>query len=305
MKKKLLYIICFFAITIILLVACKKEETPDSYVYYLNAEGTSIVKGEYDWDAKDPMDAADNILKGMRNPKDSVVHRSALPKDLKILSMDLEDVTLKIDFNEQFRSIKRQEEVLLCAAMVGSLSQIVGVQFVEFTIEGEPLRDGAGEVIGAVSEADFVRDIGEELNAYTEKNLHLYYTNSKGDSLVEEIVSVRCNNNIPIEKIIVEQLQKNPKTKGNRVAIPQSAKLLGVSLKDDVCYINFDDGLLQPIPDVTAEVTIYSIVNSIIDGGIANAVQISINGEKEIKFQDVVDLNTPLEKNDEIVQVEK
>ena len=305
MKKKLLYIICLFAASLILPVACKKEETPDSYVYYLNAEGTSIVKGEYDWKEKDPMDAADNILKGMRNPKDSVVHRSALPKDLKVLSMDLEDVTLKIDFNQKYHTIKKQEEVLLCAAMVGSMSQIEGIQFVEFSIEGEPLVDREGETVGAMSEADFVRDIGEELNAYTEKDLHLYYTNLKGDALVDEIVSVRCNNNIPIEKVIVEQLQKDPKTKGSRVAIPQSAKLLGVSLKDGVCYINFDDGLLQPIPDVAPEVTIYSIVNSIIDGGIANEVQISINGEKEIKFQDVVDLNTPFEKNDEIVYVEK
>ena len=305
MKKKLLYIICFSLLSIILLVACGKEEEPKPYVYYLNADETTVVKGEFDWRRKDPIDSTDSILKGMKNPIDSVVNRSAIPKDLEILTIDFEDGKLKIDFDQTYRTLSKREEVLLRAAVVASMCQVEGVESVEFTIEKEPLVNESGEPVGAMTEADFVRDIGEELNSYTKKELHLYYTNAKGDALVEETANVRCNNNIPIEKIIVEELKKNPSTKGSRVAIPQMAKLLGVSIKDGVCYINFDDGLLQTVPDVTPEVTIYSIVNSIIDGGVADAVQISVNGEKEIKFQEVVDLNTPFEKNSEIVHVEK
>lgn len=305
MKKKLLFVLCFLIISITCLVSCGKKEQPKSYVYYINAEGTSIVQGEYQWKNEDPAKAAENIIEGMRNPKDSVVHRSAIPKKVEILKMDIDGGRLKIDFNQEYQEMKRPEEILLRAAIVGSMSQIKEIQYVEFTIEGTPLLDGEGEVVGAMSASDFVRDIGEELNSYIKKEFHLYYATAKGDALIEETANVRCNNNIPIEKIIVEQLQKNPKTKGSKVAVPPEAKLLGVSIKDRVCYINFDDGFLQPILDVSPEVTIYSIVNSVVDGGGVDKVQISVNGKKEMKFLDVIDLSKPFEKNDDIVHVEK
>ena len=61
--------------------------------------------------------------------------------------------------------------------------------------------------------------------------------------------------------------------------------LLGVSVKDDVCYVNFDNGFLN-MTDIQPEVTIYSIVNSIIRGGSASKVQILVNGDSNLKYQD-------------------
>ena len=78
-------------------------------------------------------------------------------------------------------------------------------------------------------------------------------------------------------------------------------KLIGVSVKDDICYVNFDNGFLNII-DVQPEVTIYSIVNSIIRSGSASQVQILINGDSNLKYQDTVDLSKPLSEREDIVK---
>ena len=71
--------------------------------------------------------------------------------------------------------------------------------------------------------------------------------------------------------------------------------------KDDVCYVNFDNGFLN-MTDIQPEVTIYSIVNSIIRGGSASKVQILVNGDSNLKYQDQVDLSQPLTEREDIVE---
>ena len=56
------------------------------------------------------------------------------------------------------------------------------------------------------------------------------------------------------------------------------------------------------VTDIQPEVTIYSIVNSIIRGGSASKVQILVNGDSNLKYQDQVDLSQPLTEREDIVE---
>ena len=58
-------------------------------------------------------------------------------------------------------------------------------------------------------------------------------------------------------------------------------KRQGVSLKDSICYVNLDEGFLNNAYVLNPRLTVYSIVNSVIDGGNSSRVQISINGESD------------------------
>ena len=51
---------------------------------------------------------------------------------------------------------------------------------------------------------------------------------------------------------------------------------------------------------VSPELTVYSLVNSIVEAGDANEVQISVNGETDVKYQGVIDLSKPLSRNLEL-----
>ena len=47
---------------------------------------------------------------------------------------------------------------------------------------------------------------------------------------------------------------------------------------------------------------IYSIVNSVIDGGNVSEVQISINGDSSIVYQESIKLDEPLSRNQEMIK---
>ena len=67
--------------------------------------------------------------------------------------------------------------------------------------------------------------------------------------------------------------------------------------------MNFDSAFLTGAYDVLPEVTVYSIVNSLIEGTEAGQVQITINGETNAEYMDAVDLSQPLSENRDLLAV--
>ena len=100
----------------------------------------------------------------------------------------------------------------------------------------------------------------------------------------------------------MEQLIKGPSSDKGKPVIPPETKVLGVSLKDSICYVNLDEGFLNNAYVLNPRLTVYSIVNSVIDGGNSSRVQISINGESDIKYMDSIDLSKPLSRDLDIVE---
>ena len=65
--------------------------------------------------------------------------------------------------------------------------------------------------------------------------------------------------------------------------------------------MNFDSTFLTGAYDILPELTVYSIVNSLVEGTEATQVQITINGETNAEYMDAVDLSQPLEENMDFV----
>ena len=95
---------------------------------------------------------------------------------------------------------------------------------------------------------------------------------------------------------------RGPSGSDLKETIPKGTKLLSVSIKDGICYLNFDEGLRKIVSGVTPEVVIYSIVNSVIESGAVNKVQISINGDSNIMYQESISLSEPLSRNLDLLE---
>ena len=65
-------------------------------------------------------------------------------------------------------------EVLCRAAIVQSLVQIDGIESVAFEVEGNPLTDKEGQVVGSMRAEDFIKNTGSVLHSYEKTNLTLY-----------------------------------------------------------------------------------------------------------------------------------
>lgn len=296
MKKRILVFLCL--ICGIMLVGCKddKKQDDEMYVYFTNAEGNALVQEIC------PVMEIEQALEKLKSPSDSVDGHSALPEDVKIESYSLTNGQLELRFNESYHKMKKSTEVLLRAAVVQTLVQIEEVEFVMFYVGEEPLKDHAGNAIGLMQAEDFVQNTGYTVNTYQTTDLKLYFSSADGMKLqVNNKNKVHYSINTSVEKLVVEQLLKGKTSDGAQPTVPKTTKLLGVSVKDGICYVNFDSKFLLDGYDQNPEVTIYSIVNSIIENGNVSKVQILIEGSSDVLYKGSVDLSMPLEWNVSII----
>lgn len=54
--------------------------------------------------------------------------------------------------------------------------------------------------------------------------------------------------------------------------------------KDGICYVNLDESFLTVEGNVSTDVSVYSIVNSLVELSTVNKVQILVNGEVPASF---------------------
>ena len=304
MSRKRCYTIVCILLCLSLLAGCRKGKEPEegeSFICYVNTEDTALVKEKYEMKGENAEEKVQNLLNAMQKEPDSIEYKSVFPGKLKIQDWTLSDKKLEIHFNSTYEKLSAAKEVLLKAAVVQTLSQLSEVEYVCFFIENSPLTDNLGKEVGYMRAEDFVQNTGSLLYSYQVGELKLYFANEQGNALITENISVRYNSNTSIEKLIVEQLLKGPSKEGLYPVIPPETKVLGVSVKDNVCYVNLDEGFLNNTYTIDPKITIYAIVNSIVDGGASSQVQILVNGESDITYMGTVDISKPLSLDKNLV----
>lgn len=267
----------------ILCVGCEEEETNGMYVYYLNADGNGLSQQMYP-----PMETGIALEK--------LAAHGVFPKGVEVEKYKVERLQLMLYFNEAYMDMNKSTEVLMRAAVVQTMTQLADVEFVSFYIGEEPLRDNDGNAVGLMSAQDFVQNTGSSIDSYQTTDLKLFFADKEGKHLKEtRKTNIRYNANTAIEKLVIEQLMKGTSATGSQSVIPKSTKLLGVSVKDGVCYVNFDSKFTTESYDLNPEVAIYAIVNSVIANSNVTKVQILIEGANDTLYKNMVDLSKPLE----------
>ena len=292
----------------VMLASCGKRTDvgkEDPFIYCLNEDRTGLTKISYDFPEGNSEETARAVLEELKEPAEEIEYTAPIPKEVKVQGCRLRGSILDVDFNSAYLEMGALEEKLVRAAVVQSLVLIDGINAVSFTVDGEMLKDSTGFPVGLMNEDDFVENTGSSPTAYQTDTLTLYFADKEGDSLVPREVDVRYSSNVSREKLIVEKLMQGPSGSGAYPTINPDANLLSVTIKDGICYVNFDSTFLTGAYDVLPEVTVYSIVNSLVGGTEAQKVQITINGETDAKYMETVDLSQPLEAKEELVAAEE
>lgn len=295
-------------LTSILLSACGKTEKAgddESFVYCLNESGTGLIKIPCDIPEEDTQKAAEAVLEKLSTPAEEIDYINPIPEDVKVQDCRLTGGILEVDFSAGYLELEKIQEILMRAAIVQSLIQINGVNAVAFFVDNEPLKDGEGIVVGLMNGDDFVETAASSPTAYQTDTLTLYFANKSGDQLVAEKRDVRYSSNVSKDKLIVEKLMQGPDGSGGYPTINPNANLLSVTTKDKICYVNFDSTFLTGAYDILPELTVYSIVNSLVEGTEATQVQITINGESKDRYMDSVNISQPLSADKELVAADK
>lgn len=301
--------LCIALCMAFLLSACARRidvEPGDEFIFCLNGERTGLVRVRFELSDGETQEQVDEVLEELRKPSEDIHYTPPIPEGVPIKGSTINYAVATVDFGKEYGELPSLEEKLVRAAVVQSLLQIPEISGVSFTVEGESLKDTDGSKIGVMNENDFVQNYGGMLSSYEETTLTLYFTDESGEMLVARNVKVRYNSNVSREKLIVEKLVNGPgKGSGAYATINPTATLLSVTVKDDTCYVNFDKEFLSGVDEVKPETVIYSIVNSLIAGSSVSKVQITVNGEKSVKYMEAVDLSQPLEWDGSLIKNEE
>ena len=302
MKKLRLFLFLFlFAV---LLGGCRQEEIPKdgTVIYYLNKDVTSIVPIAYEITGDSPEVRVEELLAKLEEQPETVDLRKTIPENVKINSYTLERKQLYLDFDAEYLKLDKATEVLVRSAIVKTMVQVEEVSFVGIRVMGESLKDSRGISIGLMNENTFLDNMGSEEHATKIVNLNLYFANKSGDKLKSQSTVMEYSANVAVEKVVVEQLIAGPTEKEYYPTIPKDTKLMSITTKDNVCYVNLDTGFTAQGYDVLGAVTIYSIVNSLTELPGISGVQILVNGETSITYKDNISLETTFQINPEIIE---
>jgi germination protein M len=193
------------------------------------------------------------------------------------------------------------EEKLVRAAVVQSLTQIAGIDEIRLTISGDELRKANGEAVGVMTGEQFLNEDEIFLQETQVQELCFYIADEEGEQLIPTQVTIAYDKNTPKERAIVEQLKQGFGEEGAGAMLHSNTSILGVTTVDGICYVNFDQEFLTSKMNVRPEVTIYAIVNSLIENTDAQQVQITVEGERSNSYLGVLDLSNPLSMNLELV----
>ncbi len=288
------------------LSACGKEAEPTEgtiQVYYVNTSETGVVSKSYTLNANpdDTEEAISELIQLLKTMPDRLEYEAPIAGNIELIGYSINDRLLTLNFDSRYSNLERTLEILDRAAIVRTFTQLDDVEYVSFQIEGTPLTDHYGNIIGNMSADTFVYNVGNEINTYEKVELRLYFANEAGQNLKPVYRSVVYNSNISMERLAIEQVISGPNTDIAFPTVAKDSKVRSTNVKDGVCYVDFDNAFLSQPNKVSPEVAIYSIVNTLTELPNINKVVFSVNGEAAFTYMERV-ISGPYERNLDIVE---
>ena len=223
------------------------------------------------------------------------------PEEVNIEKCDIKNNTVNIYFNNGYNDMSEYDELFYRAGVVKMLTQIHDISYVKFYVGDSQAKYKDGSYIGLMTKDSFVDDTNESLGNIEWRKVDLYYSNKMGDKLVKKVESVAYSKNTSLERIIVEQLIKGPGDSTMNSTLPSDLKLLSISVSDGICYVNLSSSFLTEMVNVTSEIPVYSIVNSLCSLGNISGVKIMINGDSAKSYRESISLENVLKFNSEVI----
>ncbi len=304
MKRKMTIAATALLCFVLLFGGCgQKEMDPEAfYVYYLNIDYTGIVPVEYEMEAKDPEKQIREALAALSSETQSVEYTKTIPSAVKVEDFRMDSGMLSLYFDRNYKELETYTEVMVRAAVVKTLLQIDGISNITFYVADNPLTDSSGQLVGAMDNNSFIDDFGQETESLRSTTLTLYYASADGQSLVREEKEVYYSSNVALERLVIEYLMKKPDIENAQSVFPSNTKLLSVSVTDGVCYVSLDSTFQNQNNNISENVAIYSIVNSLTELDQINKVQITFSGKESQIYPNQNTGGTVLyEKNPSIV----
>lgn len=275
-------------------------------LYYLNEERTKVISEDLSLKMNTIAEQISDILTILEEvlwtKEEKEFISDSNPIQGFVLNEETEVVTLY--FASDYRSSNSITEVLRRAAIVKTLCQLGKVTAVEFYLGSQPFMSANGKPLGLMKEEDFVESTGADAEFCQETEISIYFANKTGDFLVQSNLKVTYSGMVSTERLVLNELMKEPLSSSMQAVIPEGTVLNKVSIRDGICYVDFNEEFMKMREGISPEVTIYSVVNSLTELSNVYKVQFLIDGTIRKTYGDL-DFSSYFERNLDIIEGEQ
>lgn len=295
-------------IMLLLVSGCKENPEPtlwegDILIYYTDKTETGLTEEWYVTEEEEGVELATELLRKLKTPS-MEEHVAAIPETVTIPSVFIEANGLAtLLFDESYTTVSGIREVLMRAAIVKTLCQADKIDSVEIYVAGQPLMNGEKMPVGIMKETDFIDSTGPETNYYQYLYAKIYYANEEGTALVASNLKIPYIGSEAEEKIVLRQLISGPIEKEMQPVLSEKVEVRTVSVRDNVCTVDLSKEFLNKLPEVSEEVVVYSIVNTLAELPGIYQVQFLVEGKQE-KLYEKIDLTQVFERNLNVIEKE-
>ncbi len=295
-------------LALLLSAGCKENPEPtlwegDILVYYPDKEETGLTKEWYVSEEEEGIELATELLLKLRVPS-TEGYAAAIPESVATPEVFIEASGLAtLSFDESYGTVSGIREVLMRAAIVKTLCQTDNIDSVVFYVAGQPLMNSERMPVGIMKDTDFIDSTGPEATYYQYLHAKIYYTDKEGTSLLASNLKIPYIGSESAEKIVLQQLISGPVAEDMYPVLPDNVEVLSVSTKDRVCTVDFSKEFLDKLPEVSEEIVIYSVVNTLAELPDIYQVQFLVEGKQEKLYQKM-DLSIPYERNLNVIEKE-
>ncbi len=307
MKKGMYTLLIVMALLFI--TACSREKLDDNsgdtteyQIYYFDNKTSEFVSEPHDTMTTDKTELVKELIDALRQDPSKLGYKKTLPDNVAVRNLIFgEDGQLTMDFDSAYNDLTGIPEVLCRATIVKTLSQVTGVESIEFQVNGQRLKESDGDIVRLLTKDDFIESTGDE----TKYKVSLYFANKEGDGLIEYMTNLYDSGAGSLAETAIEQLINGPTQIGLYNTVPEGTTLLNITTKSGICYVDFNEKFLNKLESITDEVAIYSIVNTLVNLPDINKVQFEINGELQKTYGESTPFDNIFEQNLSLIKDSK
>ncbi len=289
---------------ILVCTACSngnRNTDSDYTLYYVDPSKRELMGWGKDIEEAKAEDIIKDFYEELKtSPDENMV--SIVPANVILNTIAIDNNILYMDFSDNYHDMKKIDEALFKAAVVKTMVQVEGIDYVSFYINGHPLTNANGTDVGLMSNQTFIDGNNTYDESITWVETVLYFSDSAGEMLVGEKTNIAYNKNTSIEKVVIEYLLNGPSESENRKTLPSNLNVISASTKDGTCYVNFNSAFLSSLADVSAKITLYSLVNTLCELPSVKNVQFLVNGSSDYSLRETYSLAELYERNLDLIK---
>ncbi|MGM9834896.1 MAG: GerMN domain-containing protein [Bacilli bacterium] len=246
---------------------------------------TTIIMKEEDLDKRIKETIESLIINGSRKEYVPNGFNAIIPEDTKILSLDLDDGLLKINFSNNFLNVKLNDEEMMIESIVFSLTEIPEVKKVMIYVDGKlltKLPNSKKKLPHYLTREYGINKIYDLTTINNSSMTTIYYLSKYNDRYYYVPVSLINNDTKNKVEIVINSLKSAPLIQNNLISnLVNSVELLSYELNEETASLNFNSYIFNNLDEKSiSEEVKYTIFLSLKDNLGVNEVIFNVNDEK-------------------------